>query len=151
MSGARLRGMKWIDLPPVWLVGALVVAWSWRWPEAWGGVLWPGLALLVVAGVLMGAAILSFMRARTTVVPRRDPSALVTGGVFRLSRNPIYLADLLVLAGFSLIWGSLPGLVLLPLLGGVLQARFIKGEEARLTEAYGDEFTAYCSATRRWL
>ena len=142
--------MKLIDYPPAWLVAALIVAWFWRWPAAWSGSFWPGVLCLVVAAALMIAALREFSRARTTIVPRQLPSALVTGGVFRFSRNPIYLADLLVLGGFSLIWGSLPGLVLVPALGWLLQARFIAGEEARLSEAFGQQFVAYCSTTRRW-
>ena len=60
-------------------------------------------------------------------------------------------ADVLILAGMSLILGSVPGLILVPVLAGVLQERFIKGEEARLAEAFGAEFAAYRDATRRWI
>ena len=143
--------MKWIDLPPVWLLAGLAVAWVWRWPQHWSGTLWGGLACLAVAVLLMAAAFAAFRRARTTVVPRQIPTAMVTSGVFRYSRNPIYLADLLILAGFSLIWGSVPGLALVPVLAGVLQTRFIRDEEARLSETFGAEFEAYRDATRRWL
>ncbi|MEQ9038019.1 MAG: isoprenylcysteine carboxylmethyltransferase family protein [Silicimonas sp.] len=143
--------MKWIDLPPVWLLAGVAVAWFWRWPAAWNGVFWAGIVCLGLAAVLTVAALIEFARARTTIVPREVPSALITGGVFRLSRNPIYVADLLILAAFSLIWGSIPGLVLVPFLGWIIQTRFIAGEEARLSSMFGAEFEAYRSSTRRWI
>ena len=143
--------MKWIDLPPVWLLAALAVAWVWRWPVAWAGSSWLGAACLALAAILTIGAVREFLRARTTIIPREAPAALITGGIFRLSRNPIYLADVLILAGMSLILGSVPGLILVPVLAGVLQERFIKGEEARLAEAFGAEFAAYRDATRRWI
>ncbi len=143
--------MKWIDLPPTWLLGALAVAWLWRWPAAWDGSLWIGMACLGAAAALTVAAVLEFLRARTTIIPREAPRALITGGIFRLSRNPIYLADVLILAGVSLILGSVPGLILVPVLGWLLQERFIKDEEARLAEVFGSEFDAYRRETRRWI
>ena len=91
------------------------------------------------------------MKARTTIIPREAPAALITGGIFRFSRNPIYLGDVLILAGVALIFGSVPGLILVPCLAWLLQERFIKGEEARLAEAFGSEFEAYMRATRRWI
>ncbi len=143
--------MKWIDLPPVWLLVCLGNAWLWRVPASWTGNLWPGVFLLGLAGVLTAAALMEFNRAKTTIVPRQAPAALITGGIYRLSRNPIYVADLLILAGFSLIWGSLPGLLLVPALAWLLQTRFIEGEEARLAETFGDKFANYAARTRRWI
>ena len=143
--------MKWIDIPPAWLLAALAVAWSWRWPEAWMGSFWSGVVCLGVAVALALGAIREFLRARTTIIPREAPSALITGGIFKYSRNPIYLADLLILLGVSLIWGSVPGLVLVPALGWLLESRFIRGEEARLAETFGPKFEEYRSETRRWI
>lgn len=143
--------MKWIDLPPAWLLGCIAVAWLWRWPDAWMGNAAAGLVCLGIGAVLTTAAVWEFRRSRTTIMPRRSPSALITRGIFRVSRNPIYLADLFFLAGFSLIFGSVPGLVLVPLYAWLLQARFIEGEEARLVDEFGPAFEAYCRSTRRWL
>ena len=106
---------------------------------------------LVAAGCLVVAAVIEFARVRTTIVPRKAPSGLITSGIFRYSRNPIYLADLLILAGLALLWGSVIGLLLVPVLGWILHVRFIRGEEERLTEAFGEEYLSYCAATRRWI
>lgn len=142
--------MKWIDLPPVWLLGCLLVAWAVRWPAAWDGNAFPAVVLVVMAAVLGIAAALEFRRARTTIIPREAPSALISGGVFRWTRNPIYVSDLLFLAGASVYWGSALGLLLVPALGWLLRERFILGEEARLLDVYGKAFDDYRRRTRRW-
>lgn len=143
--------MKWVDLPPVWLFLTLVLTWMSPWQLPWGAAFWPGAILLAVAAVLLAAALVEFLKARTTFIPREAPSALITSGIFRLTRNPIYLADGLILAGFALIWGKVLGLILvLPLLW-LIDQRFVRGEEARLRDAFGDAFEAYARRTRRWI
>ena len=143
--------MKWIDLPPVWTVAALYLTWVVPLAAPFGPAAFPGRIALGAAAVLIAASLVEFVRARTTVIPREAPSALITSGIFRLSRNPIYLADLLILAGFSLIWGKFLGLILVSVLAWVLFRRFINGEEARLGQAFGEEYAAYVSRTRRWI
>ena len=143
--------MKWIDLPPVWTIVALFVTWSVPLTSPWGPLILPGRIALGAAAFLIAASLVEFVRARTTVIPREAPSALITTGIFRLSRNPIYLADLLILAGFSLIWGKFLGVLLVPLLAYVLVTRFILGEEARLRDAFGRDYESYLAQTRRWI
>lgn len=143
--------MKWFDLPPVWTLVALVIAYNAPFPDIIAPTVAFGSILLVLAGALFAAALLEFSRARTTVVPRQNPSALITSGIFRLSRNPIYLADLLVLAGLSLIWGKFLGLLLVPALGWWLQRRFILPEEVTLKARFPEDFAAYSRNTRRWI
>ncbi len=95
--------LRWLDLPPSWL--ALCVG------AAWGlDRLVPGLGLglgwmhslgtgLIALGVgAMGMALWEFLRACTTLMPRQIPSAFLRRGIYRLTRNPIYLGDVLVLA-----------------------------------------------------
>jgi protein-S-isoprenylcysteine O-methyltransferase Ste14 len=142
-----------LDLPPVWLLGHIAAAWvlSFLSPGVFG---WPGDVLgtaLVGLGILvtLGAAA-QMTLARTTVIPRRDPSSLVTSGLFAWSRNPIYLADLVILLGAILM---LDAILALPLLAGfvwLIQTRFIRDEEARLTAAFGPEFDLWAARTRRW-
>ncbi|CUX81594.1 MAG: putative protein-S-isoprenylcysteine methyltransferase [Roseibaca calidilacus] len=144
-----------LDYPPVWLLGALGLA------KVETLLLGPAFQvdaltlignLLFWAGLaLMGAAALSFLRARSTIVPHEQPAKLITGGLYRLSRNPIYLADLLLLGGLALVWGSVAGLVLVPVLGRILTRRFIEPEEARLRAAFGPKADAFFARTRRWV
>jgi protein-S-isoprenylcysteine O-methyltransferase Ste14 len=136
-----------IDIPPVWLALHLAAVWvvslvSPQVLEAAGRVV--GQVLVVAGLVLMGAAILQMVLRRTTVIPRRDPSALVTEGVFSLTRNPIYLGDAVILLG---------AILALPLVASfvwLIQTRFIRDEEARLTMAFGPEFDLWAARTRRW-
>jgi protein-S-isoprenylcysteine O-methyltransferase Ste14 len=143
--------MKFLDLPPIWLAGALFLTWLSPWMLPWGPAFWPGILLLALAVGLALAAIREFARARTTLIPHLEPAALITGGIFRWTRNPIYLADVLILVGLALIWGKLAGLVLVPVLVVLLERRFIRGEERRLSAAFGTAFDTYAARTRRWL
>ena len=147
--------MRFLDYPPIWLMGALALVWGETVlaPDLVG---WPlvrmvgtGLALIAVA--LFALAAFEFLRARSTIIPHQSPSALITRGIFAFSRNPISLADVLLLVGLSLRWGALSGLVLAPVLVWVLRLRFIEGEEARLRAAFGAAAEAYFARVRRWL
>jgi len=143
------------DYPPVWLLGALALA------KAETVLLGPAFQLgaLTVIGnlmfwaglAIMGVAALSFLRARSTIVPHETPDKLITGGLYRLSRNPIYLADLMLLGGLSLVWGSVVGLVLVPVLARILTRRFIAPEETRLCARFGPDAEAFFARTRRWI
>lgn len=144
-----------INLPPLWLALFAGLAWAqarlvpWGGFGAWGG---PAGAALVAAGVaLMVAAFAEFRRHRTTVVPHRAPRALITTGIYRLTRNPIYLGDALILAGLCLIWDAVPSLLLVPAFLAVIAARFVRPEEARLRAAFGPDYAAWSARTRRWI
>ena len=72
------------------------------------------------------------LRGGATVDPTRPPTALVTSGPYRLSRNPIYLADALILAGLCLLWQPWAAALLVPGFMAVIGHRFIRREEAWL-------------------
>jgi len=110
-----------------------------------------GWALVALGLALMAFAALTMIRAGATVDPTRHPTALVTHGVFRLSRNPIYLGDVLILAGFCLVWQPLAALVLVPSFILLIHRRFIRREEAWLRDRDADAFDAWAARTRRWL
>ena len=149
--------MKWIDIPPVWLLLALAISWqiSVLQPQALA-ISHPVLdllgGLLVGAGlVLMLLAVAEMRRRKTTVIPHLEADALVTTGVFSRSRNPIYLGDALVLAGLALRWDAPVALMLVPLFMSTLTQRFITPEENRLRRKFRADFARYCEKTRRWL
>ena len=143
-----------IDIPPSWLVLHIAAAWvlSFVSPQVFGSTGRTLGQFVVLSGlVLMGAAALQMVLARTTVIPRRNPSALVTGGLFAVSRNPIYLADAIILTG-AILW--LDAVLALPLVFSfvwLIQSRYIRDEETRLTAAFGPEFDLWAARTRRWL
>ena len=149
--------LRWLDIPPVWLLGALVVAWVQKtyYPLGLGfGPVWADLmgGLLVGAGLLLAAlAIYEMRRHKTTVIPHLEPDHLVTTGIFSRSRNPIYLGDVLILTGMILYWDAVLALPLIPVFVWVLEKRFILPEEARLKRKFVARFTRYSQQTRRWL
>ena len=107
--------------------------------------------VLIVGGLfIFTAALLQFWRHATTVMPRETPVAMIDSGIYRLSRNPIYLADALFLAGAALWWDA-ASLLLVPLFVMIITRRFILDEESGLRAVFGAAFDRYAAQTRRWL
>ena len=144
----RIDPLSW---PPSWL--ALFALAAWIAGRLWPMATWPraGGALVLLGLALMAAAALTMMRAGATVDPTREPTALVTHGVFRWSRNPIYLADAVILLGLCLIWQPLAVLVLVPGFVLAITRRFIRREEAWLRARDPAGFARWAARTRRWL
>jgi protein-S-isoprenylcysteine O-methyltransferase Ste14 len=106
-----------------------------------------------VGGVFAGAGILSFLRVRTTLDPRAPGKAasLVTTGVYAITRNPMYLSLLFLLAGWAVYLSNFAALVALPFFVVYLNQFQILPEERALASLFGIEFQAYCNRVRRWL
>ena len=149
--------MKWLDLPPVWLAGFAAIAYLQANYVSLGLSLAHPLTMLA-GGLLVGAGIvlvllaaIEFRKHKTTIIPHQEASALIQSGVFSRSRNPIYLADVLILAGLALRWDAVLSLALVPVLFWVLETRFIIPEENRLRRQFRADFARYAQKTRRWL
>ena len=93
----------------------------------------------------------AFKQRGTTVKPFQESSALVTTGVFRLSRNPMYLGFVLGLIGIALLLGSLTPWIVIPVFAVVVDIVFIRVEEQMLLAKFGQGFLDYKRATRRWI
>ena len=149
--------LKIIDIPPVWLLLGLVVAWVQKtyYPMGLGfGPVWADLlgGLLVGAGlVLVAMAAFEFNRMKTTLIPHRDATKMVQSGIYSRTRNPIYLGDAMVLAGFILYWDAVLALPLVPIFVWWLERHFIVPEENRLRRKFRADFARYCEKTRRWV
>jgi len=111
------------------------------------------IALLIAATVLMAAAVAPFVTLKTTINPLKPANAsrLITGSVFRYSRNPIYLADLLLLAALAVWLGHAANVVWLVVFVAYINRFQIRPEEAALTKLFGAEYATYCARVRRWL
>lgn len=145
----------WLDWPPLWTAGGVILIWLLSLVLAVPvlGQFAPGLALafLLLGLWLMANAAFRMWRARTTVNPRGQPTALVSDGIFGLTRNPIYLGDAFVLLAATVWWQSLLGLVVLAGFVWIITERFIKVEEARLQAAFGEAAEAWFARVRRWV
>lgn len=142
---------KLLDYPQVWILIFAALAFLAGRILPMPAVPAAGWALVALGLALMAVAALTMMRAGATVDPTRQPTALVTHGIFRLSRNPIYLGDVLILAGLCLAWQPLAALVLVPVFVLVISRRFIRREEAWLQDRDAAAFDAWAARTRRWL
>ncbi len=148
--------MKWIDIPPIWLAFMAALTWGLRGSIGAisfgdGVASWLGAVLIMVGLFLMVAAVMRMAQHRTTPVPHMQPTALVTDGVFGLSRNPIYLGDVLILSGLILRWDAPLAIPLILVFVFILRIRFIFPEEDRLKLNFSAEFDEYARKTRRWL
>lgn len=148
--------LKWIDIPPSWLLAALGSVWALDRvaPGLATGFHWLsriGDGLVLLGLVAMGLGAWELMRHHTTFIPRRVPTNFVQQGIYRISRNPIYLGDALVLAGASLHWDVWPALALVPAFGAFITRRYIRGEEDGLRARFGDEVEAWFAKVRRWI
>jgi protein-S-isoprenylcysteine O-methyltransferase Ste14 len=92
-----------------------------------------------------------FSRVKTTIKPFETPSCLVTEGLFRYSRNPMYLGMLWVLLGVFIGLGSLSPVLVVPIFLGMMTQKFILLEEKNLEDTFGEEYLKYKSQVRRWL
>ncbi len=111
-------------------------------------------SLLVAAGMVVAlAGLVRFRQAATTVNPMRpdNASSLVVSGIYRVTRNPMYLGMLLILAGWA-VWLAHPlSLLGLPLFVVYMNRFQIRPEEAALRAKFPEAFDAYARAVRRWL
>jgi len=92
-----------------------------------------------------------FHEVKTTVKPFEQSSELVTSGVFRISRNPMYLGFIFILAGIAILLGSLSPYLIVVLFGLAMEKVFIEAEEKMLEAKFGSQWTKYKTSVRRWL
>ena len=155
---------RWLEhrIPPP-VIDAICMALMWgiarvlpraqAWPRGAGWATALGLGLALAGGLIALAGVLEFRRARTTVNPLAPAkaSALVTGGIYRITRNPMYLGMLGVLIGWAVYLGNAAALFGLPAFVWLLNTLQIKPEERALKARFGSAFDRYAGRVRRWL
>ncbi|MBY0563921.1 MAG: isoprenylcysteine carboxylmethyltransferase family protein [Hyphomonadaceae bacterium] len=111
-----------------------------------------GLIVVLAAIAVLLWAMVQFRMANTQLLPNSPANnALVTNGVFAITRNPMYLAMALFCLGGALWFGRLPVLIAPLLMFAVANWVFIPFEEAKMRRQFGDAFDAYCARVRRWI
>jgi protein-S-isoprenylcysteine O-methyltransferase Ste14 len=100
---------------------------------------------------LLAPAPALFLLRHTTIIPHADAKTLITGGPYRFTRNPMYLALTIGYVGAALAMNALGPLLLLSVPLWVLEKKTIPFEEANLTRIFGDEYRAYQQRVRRWI
>lgn len=111
-----------------------------------------GLIVIVGALAILFGAMAQFRLANTQLLPNSPTNnALVTGGIFGITRNPMYLAMTLGCLGGALWFGRPPMLLAPVLMFAVANWVFIPFEEAKMRRQFGETFDAYCRRVRRWI
>ena len=108
--------------------------------------------LMAFIGFLLGiGAFLEFRNARTTVDPHGSSQQVVTSGIYRFTRNPIYLGFLLMVMGLPLNSGLYWGVVMAPFYIFLMNRLVIEHEEDYLEKKFGKTYASYKAQVRRWL
>jgi len=122
-------GLRWIDSP--------MIHWGW---------------LPIILGAAFAISARGrFQRADTTIKPYHQSNALVTHGVFGISRNPMYTGLTAGLIGVFLLLGTLSPVIVIGVFMWLIRTRVIAVEEAMMEETFGDEYRDYKTRVRRWL
>lgn len=144
------------DLPPIWWAGSIAIIYAAKW--ALPDLHWDAAILNVISRILFITALLIiawsgvwFWRKKTPIEPHHTPKTLIVEGPYRVSRNPIYLALVLLTVSSAIGHGSIVGLVCSILLWAILDRRFAAKEEDLLRQTFGQNAEEYFVATKRWL
>jgi protein-S-isoprenylcysteine O-methyltransferase Ste14 len=159
MTKMRVGSFIELRVPPVAVVllAALLMtllarsATGLRWPTP---VRLGGALFLFATGIAIAVAgVREFRRARTTVNPLTPAaaSAMVRSGIYRHTRNPMYLGMLLMLAGWAAWLASVAAVAVLPAFVLYMNRLQIEPEERALASRFGEDFEDYRRSVRRWL
>lgn len=107
--------------------------------------------LFFIGIIILFFAKYSLRKNTVRAVSDNASNALVTGGIFKYSRNPIYLSMMIMLAGAGLIFNNLWIIILIFPLSMAIYRMLILSEEIRLTAQFGNEYIHYMKSVRRWL
>ena len=108
-------------------------------------------ACIIVGFTVMTFAWLQFRKSDTAVCPTAKTSRIVMDGLYRYTRNPMYLGMLLMLLGASFIMGTAPSMLAPVAFFIIIDKVFIPYEEDSLLSSFGDSYSAYMKVARRWI
>ena len=148
-----------LKIPPVVLLvlAAILIVTTSRWSPTYDAHkqlrATLSILMLILALSIAGAGVFEFRKKSTTVDPRKPQkaSALVTSGVYRITRNPMYVGFLLALFSLTIYMGSFISLIYCVVFYAYMNSLQITPEERFLKGIFGREFEVYCQRVRRWL
>ncbi len=143
-------------LPPVYLLLCILLAVALHYLAPVTTIIpgpfnWAGVALIVVGVLVIVFPATAFFAADTTIKPFQESSNLVSGGLYRYTRNPMYVGMVVILVGTDVLLGSLSPFVVPVIFILIINKMVIAVEERMLQETFGDEYRTYKNSVRRWL
>jgi protein-S-isoprenylcysteine O-methyltransferase Ste14 len=108
---------------------------------------------MIIAGSLDLWSLFLFLKKHTTANPMKpqNTSGIVTTGLYKISRNPMYVGLLTILTGYAVWLGSLTPFLMLPVFYALITEMQVKPEEKILEQKFGDEYLNYKNRVKRWL
>jgi len=113
--------------------------------------LWTGSVVVVLGLSIIVYTISLFKRQQTDVMPDGNPSILITHGIYKITRNPIYLGMALILLGSAFLFGTLSTFFIPPLFMATVDLIWIRFEEKNLESIFGNRYTTYKESVRKWI
>ena len=112
-----------------------------------------GVAMIVVSAVSDFWSIFLFLKKHTTANPMKpeNTTGIITKGLYKITRNPMYVGLLIILTGYAIWLGSLTPFFVLPLFYLLITEMQIKPEEEILERKFGQDYLNYKNSVRRWL
>lgn len=143
-------------VPPIYFLATLIAMVILHRYAPLARIISPPLTWVGIVPCLLGIAITvgaarSFADAGTPLRPFEESKALVTDGLFRVSRNPMYLGMITTLIGVAILLGTVAPFLPLPIFFFILQHCFVKPEEEFLERQFGEPYREYRSRVRRWM
>jgi protein-S-isoprenylcysteine O-methyltransferase Ste14 len=143
-------------IPPVYLLITLVAMVGLHWLVPLARLIEPPYSYLGVPFLLAGicvtaSAARAFQKAGTSVVPFEPSTVLVTDGLYRYTRNPMYLGLALIALGAWVVLGTLSALLPIAVFVGIIEYHFIRAEERFLESIFGGRYLDYKGRVRRWI
>ena len=148
-----------LKVPPVALtVVFAVVMWAASTIFSAASIPLPGASIVAFAFAFCGggiaiAGVSAFRQHHTTVNPMNPETtaSIVTAGIYRVTRNPMYLGLALALVGWAMYLANLAALLVVPAFAAYMTRFQIKPEERALLAKFGPSFADYMAAVRRWI
>jgi protein-S-isoprenylcysteine O-methyltransferase Ste14 len=142
--------------PPIVLLGLILAGYvlGLLWPlelPNWAGWNAAGWTLIGVAVIILVTSWVHFFQAKTNIRPDKPSSNLIESGLYRYSRNPLYVSGLLLQLGIALLMSNLWIILLVPVSKVIFDRYIIAREEAYLERAFGEVYLDYKRTVRRWL
>jgi protein-S-isoprenylcysteine O-methyltransferase Ste14 len=142
--------------PPTYLLVAIILILILHFTIPVATIIRNPLSLIGLFPLLIGVALnliadRDFKRSQTTVKPYEESATLLTEGVYRYSRHPMYLGFVLILLGISLLLGSISPYVVVLFFAILMEVVFIRSEEEMINETFQEEWRQYKSKVRKWI